>query len=228
MSTHRNPTFSQIAASLALILISVTQLNGEASPQELCKLQVGNLVYGSEKKSSVCFADRFIKLVGEQTNLIVGNKFFPIELGSEQLFDLPFCIFSGEGAFSLSETERENLRNYLKSGGFILSSPSCSNKEWESSFRKEIELCLPEYALEQVPMTHPIFSMVHQIDHLRDKKGKTVLLQGMSINGRLVVVHSPDGLNDVKEAEGCCCCGGNEIKHPELVNVNILTYAAVY
>jgi hypothetical protein len=228
MIHDRTPPFSQILIALLWMLLSGLQVQGAPSPEELCKLQVGNLVYGSEKKTSVCFADRFISLVAEQTNLVVGNKFIPIELSSPQLFDLPFCIFSGEGAFSLSETERENLRNYLKSGGFILSSPSCSNKEWERSFRKEIELCLPEYKLEAVPMSHPIFSMIHQIDHLRDKKGKTVLLQGMSINGRLVVVHSPDGLNDVAKAEGCCCCGGNEIKHPELVNVNILTYAAVY
>lgn len=217
-----------ITVSLILICLTLTQLHGEASPQELCKLQAGNLIYGSEKKTSVCFADYFISLVAQETNLVVGNKFFPIELKSPQLFDLPFCIFSGEGAFSLSETERENLRKYLNSGGFILASPSCSNKDWHRSFLKELELCLPEYPLENIPMTHPIFSMIHQIDHLKDKKGKTVLLQGMTINGRLVLVHSPEGLNHVAKAEGCCCCGGNEIKNPEKVNVNIFTYAAVY
>jgi len=77
-------------------------------------------------------------------------------------------------------------------------------------------------------MTHPIFSMVHQIDRLQDKKGRSVVLQGITINGRLAVVHSPDGLNDVKNAKGCCCCGGNEIREPEKINVNIFVYAAVY
>jgi prolyl oligopeptidase PreP (S9A serine peptidase family) len=120
------------------------------------------------------------------------------------------------------------LRAYLNSGGFLMASPSCSNKDWHRSFLNELELCLPEHSLETIPMTHPIFSMVHQIDRLQDKKGRSVVLQGITINDRLAVVHSPDGLNDVKNAKGCCCCGGNEIRDPEKINVNIFVYAAVY
>lgn len=198
-----------------------------ADADDLCRLQVGNLIYGKQQ-SSVCFADRFLQLVGEATTLDVGERFMPVELGSPDLFNLPFCIFSGEGKFSLSEAERENLRTYLRSGGFILASPSCSDPEWDQSFRRELELCLPEETLAEIPMTHAIFSTVHQIDRLVDKKGKPVFLQGMHINGRLALVHSVEGLNDVKNAEGCCCCGGNEIRDPAKVNVNIFTYAAVY
>jgi hypothetical protein len=54
------------------------------------------------------------------------------------------------------------------------------------------------------------------------------MLEGLEINGRLVLVYSKEGLNDVSHAEGCCCCGGNEISKPALVNVNIFTYAVVY
>jgi len=194
---------------------------------ELAILQVGNLVYGKQQ-SSVCFADTFLSMVTEMTNLDLGEKFIPVELGSPDLFDLPFCIFSGEGEFSLTEAERQNLRTYLQSGGFILASPSCSNPKWDKSFRNELKLCLPEEELEPIPMNHPIFSMVNQIDKIVDKKGKPVFLKGIHLNGRLVMVHSPEGLNDVKNAKGCCCCGGNEIKNPALINVNIFTYASVY
>jgi hypothetical protein len=48
------------------------------------------------------------------------------------------------------------------------------------------------------------------------------------INGRLVLVYSKDGLNDVHNAEGCCCCGGNEVQDPAKVNVNVFTYAVLY
>ncbi|WP_269524879.1 DUF4159 domain-containing protein [Coraliomargarita parva] len=198
-----------------------------AKASDLAQLQVGNLIYGKQQ-SSVCFADRFLKTIRETTHLEVGNSFVPVDLSSPDLFDLPFCIFSGEGSFNLSEQERENLRTYLKSGGFILASPSCSNADWDRSLRREIALCLPEEELAQIPMSHPIFSMINQIDKLVDKKGKPVFLQGMHINGRLVMVYSVEGLNDVKNAKGCCCCGGNEIRNPALVNVNIFTYATIY
>ena len=77
-------------------------------------------------------------------------------------------------------------------------------------------------------MTHPIFSMVNPIARLTDEHGKQVMLEGLELNGRLVLVYSKEGLNDVSHAEGCCCGGGNEISNPALVNVNIFTYAVVY
>ena len=48
------------------------------------------------------------------------------------------------------------------------------------------------------------------------------------VNGRLVMVYSKDGLNDVSNAKGCCCCGGNMIVEAVLVNVNVFTYALLY
>jgi len=221
--------FVRMIRMMAVLFLAVPLAQAEGpTAEELGKLQVGNLIYGNDNKSSVCFADRFVGLTSDQTHLVTGEKFIPVKLSSPDLFDMPFCIFSGEGSFTLTEAERENLRAYLNSGGFLLASPSCSNKDWHRSFLNELELCLPEHSLETIPMTHPIFSMVHQIDRLQDKKGRSVVLQGMTINGRLAVVHSPDGLNDVKNAKGCCCCGGNEIRDPAKVNVNIFVYAAVY
>lgn len=224
---RKSNVFKSFRLVILLLLLGAGMAYGAPSAGDLCQLQVGNLIYGKQQ-SSVCFADRFLGLAADQTNLDVGRRFVPVELGSPELFDLPFCVFSGEGAFTLSERERENFRAYLMSGGFIMASPSCSNAEWDRSLRTELEICLPEYQLTDIPMSHPIFSMIHDIDRVVDKNGKPVLLQGMTINGRLVLVHSIEGLNDVQHAEGCCCCGGNEIRNPERVNVNILTYAAVY
>ncbi len=39
------------------------------------------------------------------------------------------------------------------------------------------------------------------------------------------VLYSQDGLNDTSHAQGCCCCGGNEITNAEEINVNILVYS---
>jgi hypothetical protein len=69
---------------------------------------------------------------------------------------------------------------------------------------------------------------VNPISQLVDKYGKPVSLEGLEINGRLVMVYSKEGLNDVAHASGCCCCGGNEIKDPARVNVNVFTYAVLY
>lgn len=194
---------------------------------DLSLLQCGNLIYAGNK-TSVCFADRFLTDVSRQTNLRVNTKFCPVRLDSDALFDYPFCVMSGNENFSLSRKERIQLHKYLTQGGFLLVSPGCSDQKWDKSFRQEIKLCFPEYSLKKIPMNHPIFSIVNPIPRLTDKYGKPVSIEGLEINGRLVMVYSKDGLNDVAHAEGCCCCGGNEIDNPARVNVNVFTYAVLY
>ena len=199
----------------------------EAPNADLTKLQCGNLVYAGNK-SSICFADKFLSDVARQTSLNVGRNFIPVKLEADNVFDFPFCVWSGEEAFSLTKKERENLRRYVLNGGFILSSPGCSDPNWDTALRKELKLVFPEYKLVKLPMSHPVFSTVNRISRLTDKKGGEAFIEGMEINGRIVMVYSKDGLNDVSNAKGCCCCGGNMIVEAVLVNVNVFTYALLY
>ncbi len=196
-------------------------------PVDLTILQCGNLIY-ADNQSSVCFADRFLSDVAKDTNLRVTKTFCMVKLSSDTVFDYPFCVMSGNETFALTPAERENLKKYLTHGGFILASPGCSDDVWDKAFRKELRLCFPDAPLAKIPADHAIFSTVHAIPRLTEKHGKAVSLEGLELNGRLVLVYSKEGLNDVANAKGCCCCGGNEITDPAKVNVNIFTYAVLY
>jgi len=208
-------------------IITPTSKPEFASASDLRLLQCGNLIYGGNQ-SSVCFADRFLTDVSQQTDLRVNKKFCAVRLDAEAVFDYPFCVMSGNENFTLSEKERKQLRKYLAQGGFLLVSPGCSDEKWDRCFRQEIKLCFPENGLKPIPLTHPIFALVNQIPRVTDKHGKAAVLEGLEINGRLVLVHSKEGLNDVEHAKGCCCCGGNELRDPAKVNVNVFTYAVLY
>ena len=128
-----------------------------AGRSDLSLLQCGNLIYATDK-SSVCFADNFLSDVARQTNLRVNQKFCPVRLESDTLFDYPFCVMSGNDDFALTQKERAQLRKYLTSGGFLLISPGCSDEKWDESLRKEIKVCFPEYSLKPIPANHAIFS----------------------------------------------------------------------
>ena len=221
------PGFALTLASNQVKAVPVSASQGAGVRPDLTLLQCGNLIYNGNK-SSVCFADRFLTDVAQQTSLRVNKKFCPVRLDAEALFDYPFCVMSGNENFSLNEKERRQLRKFLTQGGFLLASPGCSDEKWDQSFRQEIKVCFPEYPLEKIPMTHPVFSTVNPISRLTEKHGKPVMLEGLEINGRLVLVYSKEGLNDVEYAKGCCCCGGNEIQNPGKVNVNIFAYAVLY
>jgi hypothetical protein len=189
-------------------------------------IRCGNLVYG-DNQTSICFADTFLTDTAKETGLNIAPNFARIALASDEVFTTPLCIFTGEGDFVLKESERANLRRYLENGGFVFSSPGCSNANWNAAFKREIALALPGYALKEIPMDHEMFSTVHRIPRLT-VKGKTTSLQGIFVNGRLALVHSPEGLNNAANAAGCCCCGGAEIAEARQVNVNAVAYALLH
>ena len=190
-------------------------------------LSCGNLIYGG-KQTSVCFSNTFLTDINNKTTIRINPKFKDVKLSSSDVFKYPFAVFSGEDDFRLSETDRENLKKYITLGGFILASPSCSNADWDKAFRRELEILFPKIRLERIPMSHPIFSLIYDVPKLHLKKGSGAYIEGLFINNRLCLVYSKDGLNDVSNAKGCCCCGGNEIKESKMVNVNIFTHALIY
>ena len=53
-------------------------------------------------------------------------------------------------------------------------------------------------------------------------------LVGLTLDDKTVLIYSRHGLNDTAHTEGCCCCGGNEIKNSLQVNINILAYALLH
>jgi hypothetical protein len=62
-----------------------------------------------------------------------------VRLDNEELFRFPFIVMTGEGNFTLTPHERENLKKYVESGGFLLASAGCSSEEWDKAFRREMQ-----------------------------------------------------------------------------------------
>lgn len=190
-------------------------------------VQVANLVYAGSK-SSECFADHFLVRAEKDSTISTSRRFHAVKLSSEEIYNYPLLIMTGEGEFVLGDAERTNLRAYLKRGGFLLASSGCSSPEWDRSFRREMATLFEETKMQQLDLKHPVFHTVYDIDQLTAKHGTPRPLEGISIGDRLAVLYSQDGLNDTSHAQGCCCCGGNEITNAEVVNVNILAYALSY
>ncbi|MFW6059553.1 MAG: DUF4159 domain-containing protein [Phycisphaeraceae bacterium] len=215
-------------AAAALLVAGSARADEDAEPG---LVRSANLIYG-QSKSSVCFSDEFLAQVQKETHIRTHHRFFPVKLSeTEELFEHPFAVMTGEGGFELTDLQRQNMVDYLHAGGFVIASAGCSSQPWNRSFKREIERMFPDRALETLGADHPIFHTVYDIRESKYKSSAPQLpeLRGLSIDGRTVLVWSPDGLNDTANAgSGCCCCGGNEIKQARALNVNILVYALTH
>ena len=208
--------------SLAAILLFTT-LSAAAADSGGDAVECANLIYAGTK-SSVCFSEEFLSTVASETSINTSRKFKAVKLGEREVFRFPFAVMTGEGTFTLTDDERKNLKLYLEKGGFLLASAGCSSKEWGDSFTHEVQAIFPERKLEEVALSHPIFRTIFDIPRL-DTKAEDAKLFGLTVGGKIVLIYSPDGLNDTATMHGCCCCGGNEIKNSQRVNANILVYA---
>ena len=208
--------------AVLILLSGRTLLAGEKA------LQCANLIYAGTRTSR-CFSDEFLSTVQQETAVATERRFKAVKLGSDELFSFPFVVMTGEDDFVLAAQERENLRKYLTNGGFLLASAGCSSDTWSKAFRREIKAVFADQELAQLPLTHALFRSFYEIKELvTNHEATDVALWGLEIDGRAVLVFSPHGLNDTAHSEGCCCCGGNEIKNSLQVNVNVFVYALLH
>lgn len=220
-----------LLAGLALLLTAALPLTAHAQDDaEPGLVRAAKLVYANNK-SSVCFSDNFLKQIADETHIATHPELVSVKSDSGELFDYPFAVMTGEGAFNLTETQLDNLRTYLTCGGFVIASAGCSSKDWNRSFGHAVGQLFPDAELVTLDAEHPIFHTVYDITSSKYKSGGAKLpeLRALELDGRVVMIWSPDGLNDTANAgPNCCCCGGNEIKSAKQLNVNILAYALTH
>lgn len=219
-----------VAVCLGLLLTATRAGDGKrgGDGEEGNKVKCANLVY-AVNKSSVCFSDRFLHRLELESNIRTEPKFVRTKVDSKDLYNFPFSIMTGEGSFTLTEKERVQMRYYVTHGGFLLASAGCSDPAWTKSFRQEMTRLFPKQPLKPIPLDHPIYRTVYTIKSIHTRHDRNgAKLEGIIHNGKIVVIFSPDGLNDTSHAVNCCCCGGDELDQAEQINVNILAYALLH
>ncbi|HSG65865.1 MAG TPA: DUF4159 domain-containing protein, partial [Gammaproteobacteria bacterium] len=88
-----------------------------------------------------------------------------LDLGSEEIFDHPFTYVSEPGEMELSEREAENLREYIRRGGFLLIDDF--DGQWQlSNFQSQMRNVFPEQGYRALTIDNPIFDLVFEIDDL--------------------------------------------------------------
>jgi hypothetical protein len=100
------------------------------------------------------------------TSLRVVPRGVVVELTDPRLFDYPWIFMSGVGGLTLNEPEVTALRRYLQAGGFLLADDFWGEAEW-AVFAGELARVLPGRAVVDLPLSHPIFHAVYDLNEKR-------------------------------------------------------------
>lgn len=86
-----------------------------------------------------------------------------LELTDPDLFNYPFIYIVEPGGLRFEDEEVPILRQYLLSGGFLMVDDFWGEAEWDN-FYQQIKRVFPEREPEELPLEHPIFHCVFEIE----------------------------------------------------------------
>lgn len=156
-------------------------------------LKMGLLKYGgggdwyANPTSLVNLAAFCNKFLGTNFNL----EYAVVDVGSAELFSYAFVHMTGHGNIVFSNSEAENLRTYLISGGFLHID---DNYGMDPFVRVAMKKVFPELSFVELPANHPIYHQKYKfmngLPKIHQHDGKPPKGYGLIKDGRLVCFYS--------------------------------------
>lgn len=138
-----------------------------------------------------------MKLFGRYTSVRVAPTRRDVRLSDPELFNFPFLYLTGCGPLPEFEDEQiQRLRRHLVFGGTLLVDDCLAdpNGAFAKSARKFIAEIFPSNELEALSDDHVIFKTYFLIEKIGGRHMASDHLEGVTINGRTVLVYSPNDL----------------------------------
>ncbi len=130
-----------------------------------------------------------ISFCNDHINTKIKAKPQEVEVGSIDIFQYPFVHLTGHGNVYFSDSETENLRNYLISGGFLHID---DNYGLQPYITKELKKVFPDKDLVELPSSHEIFNNAFKFPNglpkIHEHEGKRPQAFGIFYEDRLVVL----------------------------------------
>jgi len=157
------------------------------------RLTIARLQYegGGDWYANPSSLPNLLTAIATRTSLDVERSEARVTLMNDRLWDYPYLYITGHGNIRLSEAEVVRLREYILRGGFLHAD---DNYGLDESFRREIARVFPDRPLVDVPLSHPIYSIVYPfpkgIPKVHEHDGKPPRGYGIFLGDRLAVYYS--------------------------------------
>jgi len=174
----------------ALLIISETTIWAQKLPPAF---RCARLKYsgGGDWYNDPSAVPNLLRFIKEKTGIATPEKEETVEAASPNIFQYRFVFMTGHGNVRFTEAEMENLRAYLKAGGFIYVDDDYG---MDKSFRREVKRFFSGMDLVELPYTHPIFNIFFKFPngvpktHEHDNQPPQTF--GLFYNNRLVLLYT--------------------------------------
>ena len=144
---------------------------------------------GGDWYSNPTALPNLVRFCNENIDTKITSKPQTVEVGSSDIFQFPFLHMTGHGNVFFSDSDVENLRNYLESGGFLHID---DNYGMQPYITKELKKVFPNKDLVELPSSHPVFNSVYDfpqgLPKIHEHDGKRPQAMGLFHEDRLVLL----------------------------------------
>ena len=176
---------------LIILLLFVAVLPSAMAQQYSFKLAKLKYNGGGDWYANKTSLPNLISFCNQHLNMNIAPDEAVVEVGSPELFSYPFVHMTGHGNVTFSDTEAQNLRNYLISGGFLHID---DNYGLDKFIRKEMKKVFPEHEFVELPFDHPIyrqkFTFTNGLPKVHEHDNKPPQGFGILHEGRLVCFYT--------------------------------------
>jgi hypothetical protein len=218
--------FMKLIVRYSIIIISSFLFTAASAPNSI-KIAVLKYNGGGDWYANPTALTNLALYANKEIHTSINPNYEQIEVGSVDLFNFPFVHMTGHGNVVFSESEAQNLRLYLVSGGFLHID---DNYGMDKFIRAELKKVFPEYNLRALSPSHEIFHLHFDFPkglpkiHEHDNKPPEAL--GIFHEKRLVVLYTTESdLGDGWEDEEVHNDPAEKRQQALQMGCNILEYA---
>lgn len=219
--------------------------NKGKNPIERGFLQVAKLKHTGDWDVAPRALRNLLMALNRANGMTASTKRWDISPADKNIFRYLVVYMHGRNGFSMSDASKKRLKEYLtKRGGLLFADACCGSLAFDRSFRELMAdpAMFGKGALKRIPMTHEIFTTKIGNDIRKVKRRmpesssktatikastKTVepYLEGIEVNGRLVVIYSKLDISCALERQASIACAGYTEKDAAKIGMNVLLYA---
>ncbi|MBI5218366.1 MAG: DUF4159 domain-containing protein [Bacteroidia bacterium] len=181
--------FSQ---KITLLLLIAAALAGYSYSQTT-SVKLGLLKYsgGGDWYANPTSLTNLIKFCNTNLGTNISSDYVEVEVGGKEIFNYPFIHMTGHGNVIFSDHEKENLRNYLISGGFLHIDDNYGLDEF---IRREMKKVFPDAQFIELPYNHSLYHQKYEFPNglpkIHEHDNKPPQGFGIMYQGRLICFYS--------------------------------------
>lgn len=180
-----------VKLTLRLFLFLILLFAGTAALAQTYQFAVLKYRGGGDWYANSSSVPNLIAFCNEKLDMNIAEEPAQVEVGSKDIFNYPFVHMTGHGNVIFDRQEAENLRRYLKAGGFLHID---DNYGMDKYIRPQLEKVFPEKELVELPFQHPLYHQRFDFDNgppkIHKHDGEQPGGVGYFHEGRLVLYYS--------------------------------------